>query len=72
MRNPYDGGQAFPRAGYSGSIPTEGMTLRDWFAGQALAGMMANPHIREIRDSDIWRAAFYHADAMIKIREVKP
>ena len=30
-----DGGPAFPRHAYDGH---DGMTLRDWFAGQALAG----------------------------------
>ena len=30
------GGTAFPTSGY-----TNGMTLLDWFAGQALAGLMA-------------------------------
>lgn len=38
-----DGGPAYPH-GYSAqanSMP--GMSLRDWFAGQALAGMLAMP-----------------------------
>lgn len=34
-----NGGQAFPRAGSGSHV--EDMTLRDWFAGQALAGGMA-------------------------------
>lgn len=45
-----------------------GMTLRQWYAGQALAGIMANPHIDpQIVGQTIaayW--AFQHADAMIK------
>ena len=34
-----DGGQAFPRAGSTGMTARLGMSLRDWFAGQALMGM---------------------------------
>ncbi len=36
-----DGGAAFPCEGgeASGLHPSPGMSLRDWFAGQALAGM---------------------------------
>jgi hypothetical protein len=40
-----DGGPAFPRLGEGFGNPnydTAGMTLRDWFAGQALAGLLAN------------------------------
>lgn len=37
-----DGGPAFPRVrlsvGATQSVSEEGMSLRDWFAGQALAG----------------------------------
>lgn len=40
-----DGGSAFPCEGEGHGDPryhTPGMTLRDWFAGQALAGLLAN------------------------------
>jgi len=58
-----------------------GMSLRDWFAGQALAGMMAqitpyalNPHNRSEQDADPYgtklsRWVFGYADAMLKERE---
>lgn len=41
-----DGGPAFPRpvshiAGVGIELPQQGMTLRDYFAGQALAGIWA-------------------------------
>ena len=81
MANKDDGGPAFPlqienRDQYEGS--QYGMTLRDWFAGQALAGMFANPEISlsaarlnvstdEFR-LDTARAAYASADAMLAAR----
>jgi hypothetical protein len=48
----------------------DGMSLRDYFAGQALAGLLVN------RGAKFWdgdaRNAYVAADAMIKAREVKP
>lgn len=39
-----DGGPAFPTTQRSTlDIPQDGMALRDWFAGQALAGCLSNP-----------------------------
>ena len=35
-----DGGSAFPVAGQD--VISAGMTLRDWFAGQALVGLLAS------------------------------
>ena len=35
-----DGGAAFPTGLTPGHYSQEGMSLRDWFAGQALAGIM--------------------------------
>lgn len=45
---PNDGGPAFARCGVEISDgswvePQSGMTLREWFAGMALAGLCANP-----------------------------
>jgi hypothetical protein len=45
----------------------EGMTLRDWFAGQALAGLLADPNVID-PDSAVARAAYEYADAMIEAR----
>ncbi len=69
-----DGGPAFPTSyrdcGHSG------MSLRDWFAGQALAGIMANAdyakHINH--EHHHWRIsnaahAYDAADAMLGMRE---
>lgn len=50
MADRTDGGAAFPttlweeRAGVQYGTPHPGMSLRDWFAGQALAGILAFPH----------------------------
>ena len=58
-----DGGQAFPSGEYFG------MTLRDWFAGQALAGIYAGKAWESIvlRDNpEAW--AYRIADAMIAER----
>lgn len=44
MTTTNDGGPAFPtpdNSAWDGPARTPGMTLRDWFAGQALAGIMA-------------------------------
>lgn len=44
-----------------------GMTLRDWFAGQALKGMCPNPEIGETWES-LAADAYDAADAMLKER----
>jgi hypothetical protein len=85
-----DGGPAFPRAGCEwtedhgdGAWGYDGMTLRDWFAGQALYGLLSN--IDNDSDSDYpdgcsadstceeirvgWaKLAFAYADAMLAER----
>ena len=52
MSEKKDGGPAFPTAGYDGpdhtQAQTEGMTLRDWFAGQALNGLLSAESIQMI------------------------
>ncbi len=76
----HDGGPAFP---LHGSLNHTGMTLRDWFAGQALAGSVANPiTAQEARESErngdasgarfqklIAQACFELADAMLAERD---
>jgi len=77
------GGPAFPGTQYANGVqPTgfsQGMTLRDYFAGQAIAGILANPDIsasatrcnvstEEFRE-DTAAAAYAMADAMLKARE---
>ena len=75
-----DGGPAFPRPsgeardgnGTSFWPPGHpGMTLRDWFAGQALAGLIAS-NMGRIDDGESYaRLAGLHADAMIAERDLK-
>lgn len=57
-----DGGQAFPRP----NVP--GMTLLDWFAGQALAGLLANPECNRNYKQSAY-AAYAFAEEMLEARD---
>ncbi len=72
-----DGGPAFPvpvtptrDGGWASCKEVEGMTLRDWFAGQALAGLAAS--CSNSPDGDIARWSYEFADAMLVARKVEP
>ena len=75
MRTPInDGGPAFPvddrfygDARFRGS---DGMTLRDYFAGQALAGALADPTC-DVSPVELAKIAYIEADAMLAARERK-
>lgn len=73
-----DGGPAFPFPPNENWQGCSGMTLRDWFAGQALAGMLASPLLtidvpEELPLIDVVpQKAYEYADAIIKAREEKP
>jgi hypothetical protein len=70
-----DGGPAFPSVGEGFGNPSysaPGMTLRDWFASQALAGMCAVPVPRSTKAETFADSAYVLADEMLKAREVKP
>lgn len=76
-----DGGPAFPVQD-AAAWQAHGMTLRDYFAGQALAGLMANPErynyiasqvrtyqlTQEEASAKNARKAYYLADAMLAAR----
>jgi len=61
------GGQAFPHVKEKGTDYGNGMTLRDYFAGQALAGLMATGQVDSCEKCA--KAAYRAADAMIFFRE---
>ncbi len=65
-----DGGHAFPIMWQEGSamVAVPGMTLRDYFAGQAIAGIHAHPEtVADIPVTNA-RIAYDQADAMIAAR----
>lgn len=75
---------AFPVTGHSvdatgaycGDIVREtGMTLRDYFAAKAMAGIIANPKLCDVSERQnlaVWvsRRAYQVADAMLAAREL--
>lgn len=69
-----DGGSAFPNPiewdpnGQVVSKGSHGMSLRDWFAGQALAGNLAYPH-NELSPGGAAIMAYKYADAMLAARK---
>lgn len=77
----YDGGPAFPRAdatyNHADGTPdyyegNPGMSLRDWFAGQALAGLYASARYGKAGETNAdyyAKGAYLIADAMLKARE---
>lgn len=56
------GGCAFPLHGIDG-VSDHGMSLRDWFAGMALQGMLAQGYSRGLAEN-----AYSYADEMIAHR----
>ena len=68
--------QAFPQPAYQSGNQTvpgvPGMTLRDWFAGQALAGFCAAPDLKDNTHVAIAIGAYLQADAMLAARQWDP
>lgn len=74
MTDKKDGGPAFPVVGMTQrgdqsfmGVFNNGMTLRDWFAGMALQGLLSD-NINASHD-DFAKHAFKYADAMLAERE---
>jgi len=76
MADVKDGGSAFPfqltvvdrnNPENIQKARAQGMTLRDWFAGQALAGLLAHSSGEDPHKSP--GMAWHLADAMLKARE---
>ena len=69
-----DGGPAFPcetyglHNGKETTIPTNGMTLRDWFAGQAMLGLVYNAPV-DVTNATLSECAYSIADAMLTARK---
>lgn len=65
------GGPAFPAPAGVSHITTQGMTLRDWFAGLAMHGFLSNKHDALTYSDDDAMWAYRIADEMLKAREAK-
>jgi hypothetical protein len=67
---PKDGGQAFPhlvgKETFDDVKPVPGMSLLDWFAGQALKGMLASGNVFYV---DVPKRAYELAQLMIKEKQ---
>jgi hypothetical protein len=61
---------AFPHSYPAHEYTEAGMTLRDWFAGQALQGWIARSSGIRVADSDVMAEMVYmYADAMLGERQ---
>lgn len=65
------GGPAFPQTDQSRAVNPEGMSLRDWFAGQALAGAIGRiPHAATTFNPEACASDCYRiADFMLAERD---
>ena len=67
-----DGGPAFPIT-ENGLQGYNGMSLRDYFAGQAMTAIIGSLYCTpETSFKEVSGRAYAYADAMLKAREVKP
>lgn len=73
MSEIYDGGPAHPTpwSREEDGYVNPGMSLRDWFAGQALAGILARGVSSSTSDQKIAEAAYAIADTMLGARAAK-
>ena len=65
-----NGGPAFPALHFDLGDDEHGMTLRDYFAAQALTGICANPGNTALKSAQQFAQAAYNvADAMLEARK---
>jgi hypothetical protein len=67
-----DGGPAFPYVqqdprGFTRGDTQGGMSLRDWFAGMAMQGMLASD--RDMTEEEHARWAYKRADWMLRVKQ---
>lgn len=69
--NLQNGGPAFGEFHQAGnaSVKTGGMTLRDYFAANALQGMSANPYFDDFEFDAVADMAYAQADEMLATRK---
>jgi hypothetical protein len=69
MKKINQGGPAFPSSGLitHDGVVFEGMTLREWFAGQAMKALVETGHFNNLKEMSAH--AYGLADAMIEGRE---
>lgn len=68
MNTPSDGGPAFPAAFHPEHGSIDGMTLRDYFAGQAMVGLVHKIEHGVYYKSNAAADAYAIADAMLDER----
>ena len=59
---------AFPVSIGQTAADMKGMSLRDWFAGQVIAGLLANPVFR-CHYEEVARMAYRQANEMMEARK---
>lgn len=78
MTDKNTGGPAFPCEGgrtfevgneLRKTLPSQGMTLRDYFAAKAMQGWSANPIPQDATIQDVAAWAYRQADAMLEARQ---
>lgn len=72
MTDKIDDGGPGPEVTFPDVTPMNGVTLRDWFAGQALAGICAHNDTWGLTDAPLAKAAYQIADAMLSARKANP
>ena len=68
-----NGGPAFPFiASPESHCVYTGMTLSDWFAGQAMSALIVDPERFDQTREECARLSYLMADAMLSARNAKP